>query len=478
MSRRKRPPSTTQPGVQMALTTTPTSVLIPSASGIGYAKAIRVSSVSAACVRVGQAGDVATATDCLVQAGDAVKLNAMGCTHVSARGLTGATVLSITPLDEGDWVPGAVVDVDLRSGLPSDWTFARTSAATRINTLGLVETVAANIPRFDYDPVTLTSRGLLMEAQGTNLATWSADFTNGNWALLGSASRGPTASRANPDGAGTATQVNLAAGGDMVRQIVAGITAATNYTVSVWARKAVVGGATNLRITTNNTAAWNTGFSQAFALTNQWQRLSVTGQIASGTSMYAMFGAVDATSASDASCVGSVELWGAQVELGSQATSYIPTTAAGATRAAETCRVSLGAWFNPNAGTLVSEYQTAVPANGRFVWYLANAGRTGLQPALRSNENVIAGSISFTPNYGGTGVQKVALAMANADWASVGTADLNAVNTNTTQAIQTDMASLALGEDGNGGLQLNGWLRRLTYYACRLPNTALRALTA
>lgn len=70
-------------------------------------------------------------------------------------------------------------------------TFARvdaTTCATRVNSSGLLETVAANVPRFDYDPVTLAAKGLLIEETrtnlllnsvlaGTNLATQSVTVT-------------------------------------------------------------------------------------------------------------------------------------------------------------------------------------------------------------------------------------------------------------------------------------------------------------
>lgn len=48
-------------------------------------------------------------------------------------------------------------------------TFTRASSATRVNSSGLVETVASDQPRFDYDPVTLQPKGLLIEEQRTNL---------------------------------------------------------------------------------------------------------------------------------------------------------------------------------------------------------------------------------------------------------------------------------------------------------------------
>lgn len=55
------------------------------------------------------------------------------------------------------------------TALDSRITFTRSSTATRTNNLGVIESVAINTPRFDYDPVTLTSKGLLIEEQRTQL---------------------------------------------------------------------------------------------------------------------------------------------------------------------------------------------------------------------------------------------------------------------------------------------------------------------
>lgn len=48
-------------------------------------------------------------------------------------------------------------------------TLTRASSATRTNSLGVIESVAANVPRIDYDPVTLSVIGILVEEQRTNL---------------------------------------------------------------------------------------------------------------------------------------------------------------------------------------------------------------------------------------------------------------------------------------------------------------------
>src|SRR5690554_506156 len=59
--------------------------------------------------------------------------------------------------------------------------FSRASKATRINEFGLIEEVEAGVPRFDHDPDTLESKGLLIEESRTNLFTHSNQFDNAVW---------------------------------------------------------------------------------------------------------------------------------------------------------------------------------------------------------------------------------------------------------------------------------------------------------
>jgi hypothetical protein len=60
-------------------------------------------------------------------------------------------------------------------------TFTRSSVATVTDSLGVIRTVASDVPRFDHDPVTGESLGLLMEESRTNLITYSDRFDNAAW---------------------------------------------------------------------------------------------------------------------------------------------------------------------------------------------------------------------------------------------------------------------------------------------------------
>jgi len=83
---------------------------------------------------------------------------------------------------------------------------------------------------------------------------------------------------------------------------------------------------------------------------NGWYRISVTGSITTGTTytrLNAQIGDGNTTTA-----VGDAYIWGAQLEQGAFPTSYIPTTAASVTRAADDLNIPTGGWFNAAEGTV------------------------------------------------------------------------------------------------------------------------------
>jgi hypothetical protein len=91
---------------------------------------------------------------------------------------------SLAQIREFSVSPGASVSKAVLSISKIPLNVARNSTATRVNENGVIEVVPANTPRFNYDPVTLTSLGLLIEPEAekliaiSNMTSWSRTRVN------------------------------------------------------------------------------------------------------------------------------------------------------------------------------------------------------------------------------------------------------------------------------------------------------------
>lgn len=161
----------------------------------------------------------------------------------------------------------------------------------------------------------------------TNLALWSEDFTNLAWRNgVGI----PTANNiaVAPDGTMTAEQITAGYGAAAcVKQILRGLTPGQVYTSSIWVKKGSTSPATNIRGTINDTAAWNTGPSVQFPLSDLFSRVSFQWtQPANRTNAAVMWGLITASAGGDDSCAGNILIWGGQVNPGATLDAYVKTT--------------------------------------------------------------------------------------------------------------------------------------------------------
>jgi len=88
--------------------------------------------------------------------------------------------------------PSGVKTDKVHSQKPSngngDFTFDRSSTATRVNKDGYIETVAADVPRLNYpliDGVVQDCPSLILEPARTQLIRYSGDFSNAAWVKSG-----------------------------------------------------------------------------------------------------------------------------------------------------------------------------------------------------------------------------------------------------------------------------------------------------
>jgi hypothetical protein len=179
----------------------------------------------------------------------------------------------------------------------------------------------------------------------------------------------------------------------------------------------------------------------------------------------------------------------AQLETGAFATSYIPTTSAAATRAADLAAINtLSPWYNATEGTLFAQFKAvgATLATQQGIWglddgttnnviYGARAATTNrFRYNSRSGGVVDVDGQITTPVITDGAVAKTVVAIATNNYnfaldGSAGTAD--------TSAVVPTVNRLTLGNYIFSG-SINGYLQRITYYPRRLTNAELRTLTA
>jgi hypothetical protein len=193
-------------------------------------------------------------------------------------------------------------------------------------------------PRFDYDPVTLAARGLLVEESRTNLLLYSEQFDNAAWDKVDSTIT--SNSVASPDGTISAdTLTQSATGVARVRQIQT-LTSSQPYTLSCFAKAgtsnyialiysetnwecyAKVNLATGAIVEAGNFFGRSTYLSSSItALANGWYRITLSFNAAAGAATdYVHLNVTNSaswsssTNPSDTTSAGSVYIWGAQCE--------------------------------------------------------------------------------------------------------------------------------------------------------------------
>jgi hypothetical protein len=323
-------------------------------------------------------------------------------------GLTGDGVFSRAPLD---------LRFAMQKTLDPRITFTRASSATFVGSDGLIQTATTNEPRFDHNPTTGESLGLLVEEARTNLLLNSATLSTQSVTVAAAANT------LSFYGTGTVTLTGVSTAGPLV------------------------GTGANNRV------------SLTFTPTVGVLILTVSGSVTN-----------------------------AQLEAGSFPTSYIPTTSATVTRAADVASITgsaFSSWYRQDEGTLFAEGSglTTTPRWGSFNSVAAfseciNFGSVtgGLaELTVRTPTTTTAVSITAGNTLQAGAIAKDAFRYAVNDFAV--TRNGVTPSTSTSGNLPNTRNTLYIGVSANTFSYHNGHIRRLTYWPVRLSNTSLQSIT-
>ena len=384
---------------------------------------------------------------------------------------------------------------------PLPFDFSRASSATVVNKDGLIETVGSGQPRIDYKD---DSEGALkLEPQRTNLITYSSDFSNGNWAKYGTT---VTSGFTSPDGSLNAFK--LVEDTNNSKHFISrnnlftpdGVTRDYSIFVKEGEKRYIF--ITNVTTTNNdiNCAVFDTrdgvftntnnptyiSNRNVTTLSNGWYRIDFTSNVNSFSYDNFYIGISSSETMSGVSYQGDgtsgVYIYGAQLEAGSYATSYIPTQGSAVTRLAESCNNGANEQvINSTEGVLYAElsgfsndlvrYSISDGSNSNNIYIeLSSSSVSAVGRLSAVNQFSIYSSQTIT-NY-----NKIAIKYKQNDFAlwingvEVGTdTSGNTYPANTLDSFQFNR--------GDGGILFYGETRDIKLYNTALTDQELAALT-
>jgi hypothetical protein len=375
------------------------------------------------------------------------------------------------------------------------------------NYIPVLLTAASGVARFDHNPVTGESLGLLVEEQRTNLVTYSDDFANAAWTKNNATITANTI--VAPDGTLTGDKLVASNGASdhFIGQDSSSVSTGVAITESFYAKASEC---TEIRVRIGSAGAFS-GAPQSVtfslsgsgsgsvsqgtpsfsisAVGNGWYRCAITATtIATGIVTVRVSPSVSNNTSFDADGSG-IFIWGAQLEEGAFPTSYIPTVAATVTRNADAASMTgtnFSSWFNNAEGSVYGEAQknysgsTAFPRiaqisgatndNSMTILWADSLSRLYAAVSVSGSNVADIGNNNLTQ----TTVHKSAFAYKVNDFAISN--DGLSVQTDTSGTVPT-VDRIFIGKD-SGTTYLNGTIRKLAFYPKRLANAELQALTS
>jgi hypothetical protein len=362
----------------------------------------------------------------------------------------------------------------------------------------------AGAARFEHDPETNVSRGILLESQSTNELHYSESFNDSYWQK----NRTTVQNNAGVSPAGDLTADLVTAdttGADESHNVLNGytFTSGETYTFSVFAK--AHGTISKVRLRAGNTGTWpadstftlsgsgsalvTSGSGQIQSCGNGWFRCSVTGTAGASATTGRMISLVGPSGSMtfDGDSYSGLLIWGAQFEEGTLS-SYVSTLLSAKTRAADSLSVATadigytggpftivsetegGKGYYPMAWALSDEsdsnrvyvYRNSSSASDSTNWYLESRS---------DGASVASAFISSSASAG-----KLAVSYDTNDVSSC--ASGGTVTTDTAASLPASASELQIGAHWNGNNPLNGHVKRIALYGEALSDSNLQAITS
>jgi len=380
--------------------------------------------------------------------------------------------------------PTATSDGKLHNIKPNtttgDFTFTRGTAATRVNSNGLIESVASGLPRIDF---TGGTGQILLEPASTNLEVSSTDLSTG-WSVASSATQ-QVETGINPFGVSsnikrvsgaTNNPPNWTDSSDSLKKqySVTATDPASFFTFSVYVKSA---GSTTVNIQLRDNTLGPSVTTGAISLTSDWQRVTISKQFGTTTTRVGV---------TIAGTDGDILLSGAQFENSSFATTLIETSGSVGTRNKDEANSSGDtSLINSTEGVLYAEIAALADDQTSRILTISdgtNNNRVRISYTTASNQIQIrvksGGATEATISHTLSNITlftKIAVKYKVNDVALF--IDGVKINTDTNATMPTGLNTLNF-DKGDGGSEFFGKIKTVAVYKEALTDAQLISLTS
>ena len=321
---------------------------------------------------------------------------------------------------------------------------------------------------------------ILVEPSATNLVEYSEEFSNSWWSKVDATME---VGHAAPDGTTNAYKLIEDTSDSAHRAYNADITALG--TISVYVKQ----GDSNNRLFQikrdggSNSWSWfdlqagtveyqTQGVASIEDAGNGWKRCTFTPTNANSTFVFGMSdGGLDRSESYQGDGTSGVYIWGAQIEAGSVATSYIPTSGSTVTRAADDLAITGSAFsdfYNTSEGTIYVEHEPRVVSSSNALFTFSDGTTSNKILSLLHQDYSLyinTGSSVYYFSVNATPQDNTLNRLACSFKANKASASLNgSTGTPNTGVSMPTINQINLGARQDFSSKLNGHIKRVIYW--------------